>query len=368
MSLVKKLKKELNTLLIKCVHKTSDIPLVINPAPVPYDYENFKRSLLGNVTYLNKDGSYNQNKKEVISVLLDNTYNWLTEKNTNVNVDIEHILTIISDVMSNLFLWDIIGVTAMKSSCYQINAMKISENGYTIRKEIVEAKSRRLSTRYTFPSTDDICLNNGKIGEDIASEINHAVLNELKQISDMSFSINVDNSLNDLHDQVILNIIKASNQLAIKNKRGSGNWCIVGPVVLHYITMSSVGAFKPVPLIGEPMDIKFAGLINNSIKVYVDPYAGDMDDILVGYKEKDATIPDGIQYCPYLPIVSTGVLIDPTSFEQVISYMTRFGFFHQDGSNFLATVKFIKSDEITPKTEKVKKPRKKQILIEKTNG
>ena len=60
------------------------------------------------------------------------------------------------------------------------------------------------------------------------------------------------------------------------------------------------------------------------MKVYVNTYAAD-DDVLVGYKgssESDAAA----FYCPYIPLMSSGVVLDPTSFEPTVSFMTRYGY------------------------------------------
>jgi len=64
--------------------------------------------------------------------------------------------------------------------------------------------------------------------------------------------------------------------------------------------------------------------LNNAMKVYVNTYAAD-DDVLVGYKgssESDAAA----FYCPYIPLMSSGVVLDPTTFEPTVSFMTRYGY------------------------------------------
>jgi len=60
------------------------------------------------------------------------------------------------------------------------------------------------------------------------------------------------------------------------------------------------------------------------MKIYVNTYAAD-DDVLVGYKgtsESDAAA----FYCPYIPLMSSGVVLDPSSFEPTVSFMTRYGY------------------------------------------
>ena len=65
------------------------------------------------------------------------------------------------------------------------------------------------------------------------------------------------------------------------------------------------------------------------MKVYVDSYAQDTgvaaSDVLIGYKgtsESDAPA----FYCPYIPLMSSGVVLDPSSFEPVVSFMSRYGY------------------------------------------
>ena len=62
----------------------------------------------------------------------------------------------------------------------------------------------------------------------------------------------------------------------------------------------------------------------NAMKIYVNTYASS-DTVLVGYKgssESDAAA----FYCPYIPLMSSGVVLDPSTFEPVVSFMTRYGY------------------------------------------
>jgi hypothetical protein len=64
--------------------------------------------------------------------------------------------------------------------------------------------------------------------------------------------------------------------------------------------------------------------LNNAMKIYVNTYSTS-DDVLIGYKgssESDAAA----FYCPYIPLMSSGVVLDPSTFEPVVSFMTRYGY------------------------------------------
>ena len=54
-------------------------------------------------------------------------------------------------------------------------------------------------------------------------------------------------------------------------------------------------------------------------------YASDNSAVLVGYKgssEADAAA----FYCPYVPLMSSGVVLDPDTLEPVVGFMTRYGY------------------------------------------
>jgi hypothetical protein len=65
------------------------------------------------------------------------------------------------------------------------------------------------------------------------------------------------------------------------------------------------------------------------MRIYVDAYLADTgaDDnqVLIGYKgpsEADAAA----FYCPYIPLMSSGVVLDPATFEPVVGFLTRYGY------------------------------------------
>ena len=46
---------------------------------------------------------------------------------------------------------------------------------------------------------------------------------------------------------------------------------------------------------------------------------------MIGYKGSDE-IDAAAYYCPYIPVMSSGTLIDPNTFEHVMGLSTRYGF------------------------------------------
>jgi hypothetical protein len=79
------------------------------------------------------------------------------------------------------------------------------------------------------------------------------------------------------------------------------------------------GAFE------APTNNKLVGTLNSSMKVYVNTYASDATDVIVGYKgSSEADAP--AFYCPYIPLMSSGVVLNPTTFEPTVSFLTRYGY------------------------------------------
>jgi hypothetical protein len=60
------------------------------------------------------------------------------------------------------------------------------------------------------------------------------------------------------------------------------------------------------------------------MRVYVDNYAADNEVALVGLKNSETEA--AAFYCPYIPLMSTGVVLDPSNMVPVTSFMTRYGY------------------------------------------
>jgi hypothetical protein len=122
-------------------------------------------------------------------------------------------------------------------------------------------------------------------------------------------------------------INRAANVVAQRTRRGAANWAVVSPFALTILQSATTSAFARTTegTFEAPTNTKFVGTLNNAMKVYVDTYAGDDTDVLIGYKgssESDAAA----FYCPYIPLMSSGTVLDPATFEPVVSFMTRYGY------------------------------------------
>jgi len=214
-----------------------------------------------------------------------------------------------------------------------------------ILKQTVEAKTRNLSARWTFEAAQDAQAQQGidieaeimaALAQEITAEIDQEVLRSLGTLaSGASNTVAFDQTavsgtatfVGDEHAALAVAINRVANVIAQRTRRGAGNWAVVSPQALTILQSATTSAFARTTegTFEAPTNTKFVGTLNSAMKVYVNTYAADNSAIVVGYKgssESDAAA----FYCPYIPLMSSGVVLDPSTFEPVVSFMTRYGY------------------------------------------
>ena len=335
------------------------------------------------------------NKKAVMGVTLENTKKYLAEAATagstsagNVATLNRVILPVIRRVMPTVIANELVGVQPMTGPVGQIHTLRVryaetfddvtageealspfqigvgySGGGSTdkadstatlegaagkkmsiqILKQTVEAKTRKLSARWTFESAQDAQAQQGidieaeimaALAQEITAEIDQEILASLRTLAgtaaeafDQSAVSGTATFVGDEHAALAVLINKVANNIAARTRRGAGNYAVVSPFALTILQSATTSAFARTTegTFEAPTNTKMVGTLNGAMKVYVDAYAGDSTDVLVGYKgssESDAAA----FYCPYIPLMSSGVVLDPATFEPVVSFMTRYGY------------------------------------------
>ena len=337
-------------------------------------------------------------KKQVMASTLENTRKYLSETATagatsagNVATLNRVILPVIRRVMPTVIANEIVGVQPMTGPVGQIHTLRVryadaftgSTGGSTtageealspfkiaegyagnangkadataqlegsagrkisiqILKQTVEAKSRKLSARWTFEAAQDAQSQHGidveaeimaALAQEITAEIDQEVLRSLRTLAgtvetyDQAAVSGTATFVGDEHAALAVQINRTANLIAQRTRRGAGNWAVVSPFALTILQSATTSAFARTTegSFEAPTNTKFVGTLNNAMRVYVDSYAADSTAVLVGYKgssESDAAA----FYCPYIPLMSSGVVLDPASFEPVVSFMTRYGY------------------------------------------
>jgi hypothetical protein len=338
-------------------------------------------------------------KKSVMATTLENTRKYLSESATagatsagNVATLNRVILPVIRRVMPTVIANELVGVQPMTGPVGQIHTLRVrysdtvgsGASGATageealspfkiaeaysgnatsgkadataalegaagnklsiqILKQTVEAKSRKLSARWTFESAQDAQSMHGidveaeimaALAQEITAEIDQEVLASLTSLSgtaaqtyDQAAVSGTATFVGDEHAALAVQINRASNLIAQRTRRGAGNWAVVSPFALTILQSATTSAFARTTegTFEAPTNTKMVGTLNNAMKVYVNTYAADSAPVLIGYKgasESDAAA----FYCPYIPLMSSGVVLDPATFEPVVSFMTRYGY------------------------------------------
>ena len=333
-------------------------------------------------------------KKQVMETTLENTRRHLTEASVagsttagNVATLNKVILPVIRRVMPTVIANEIVGVQPMTGPVGQIHTLRVryaetfdtavagdealspfaiatgySGNATTNRadatsvlegvggkkmsiqvlKQTVEAKTRKLSARWTFEAAQDAQSMHGldveaeimqALAQEITAEIDQEVIASLNSLAGGVASTYAQGGVSgtatfvgDEHAALAVLINKEANTIASRTRRGAGNWAVVSPTVLTVLQSATTSAFarSTEGTFEAPTNTKFVGTLNGTMRIYVNQYAAN-DDVLVGYK--GATETDAAAfYCPYIPLMSSGTVLDPTSFEPVVSFMTRYGY------------------------------------------
>ena len=211
-----------------------------------------------------------------------------------------------------------------------------------ILKQAVEAKTRKLQARWTFESAQDAQAMHGidveaeimaALAQEITAEIDQEILLSLRTLAATEFTYNqatvsgTATFVGDEHAALAVLINRVANLIAQRTRRGAGNYAVVSSASLTVLQSATTSAFARTTegTFEAPTNTKFVGTLNGAMRVFVDSYANDSTPVLVGYKgSSEADAP--AFYCPYIPLMSSGVVLDPSTFEPVVSFMTRYGF------------------------------------------
>ncbi len=333
-------------------------------------------------------------KKQVMETTLENTKRYLAEAATtgatqagNVATLNKVILPVIRRVMPTVIANEIVGVQPMTGPVGQIHTLRVRyaesfdsavagdealspfqiATGYSgnattnkadatsalegtagkklsiqVLKQTVEAKSRKLSARWTFEAAQDAQSMHGldveaeimqALAQEITAEIDQEIIASLLSLSGTAASTYAQGSVSgtatfvgDEHAALAVLINKEANNIAARTRRGAGNFAVISPTVLTVLQSATTSAFarSTEGTFEAPTNTKFVGTLNGTMRIYVNQYAAD-DTVLVGYK--GATETDAAAfYCPYIPLMSSGTVLDPSTFEPVVSFMTRYGY------------------------------------------
>jgi hypothetical protein len=213
-----------------------------------------------------------------------------------------------------------------------------------VLKQTVTAGSRKLQARWTPEAMQDLNASHGLNMENeitgalsaaIVSEIDNEILNDIIALAGTTDTYDMNGTftgvpayVGDRHAVLGVLINKVANEIARKTRRGPANWIVVSPLVASVLQSASKAVFAPAVQgsFEGPNNTKLIGTLNGSIKVYTYIYHDQgTEPIILGFKGGNGEMDAGYFYCPYVPLMSSGVIVDPTTFNPVVSLMTRYG-------------------------------------------
>jgi hypothetical protein len=218
--------------------------------------------------------------------------------------------------------------------------------------QAIEAKSRRLQTSWTIEAMQDMNSQHGMnietemtagMSAEIISEIDNEVISDLLALAGTTATWNgalaaspyTPTFAGDRFAALGTIINAVANEIGRKTRRGTGNFIVVSPMILSVLQSASKSVFAPAVegSFKGPNNTMLAGTLNGSIKVYTylwnqassTTFGGSGDDeILVGFKGGEGQQDAGYFYCPYIPLMSTGVVMNPVTYQPSMSLLTRY--------------------------------------------
>ena len=230
----------------------------------------------------------------------------------------------------------------------------------SVLKQTITAGSRKLQARWTMEAAQDMSAQHGlnieseltaALAAEIAHEIDNEILTDLLALAATVATYDFaaaptgfsPNYIGDRYAELGILVNKIANEIGARTRRGPGNWLVGGHLITSILQSGSRSVFAPA-ISGSfeaPTGNRLVGTLNGQMKVYSynwglnDNYdiasgvnnAGGTggEDILIGYKGGNSELDSGYFYCPYIPLMSTGTVMDANTFMPATSLMTRYG-------------------------------------------
>lgn len=230
----------------------------------------------------------------------------------------------------------------------------------SVMKQAVTVGSRKLQARWTMEAAQDMQATHGidiegeltaALAAEIAHEIDNEILTDLLALAATTATFDfaaprtgyAPAYIGDRYAELGVLVNKMANEIGARTKRGPANWIVGGHLIVSLLQSGSRSVFAPAVQgnFEAPTGNRMVGTLNGAIKVYTynwglndnyDLLAGannasgaNGEDILMGYKGGNSELDSGYFYCPYVPLMSTGIVMDANTFMPAVSLSTRYG-------------------------------------------
>lgn len=235
--------------------------------------------------------------------------------------------------------------------------------GRTMKLDLVSqsvmAGTRRLQAGWTFEAMQDLSKQHGVqietelaevLASQITADIDNEIISDLFRLAGTVRAYNHSTTAGTTYAPAFIGdrfanlgsvINEVATEIGRKTRIGAGNFIVVSPQVLAMLQTAARSTFAPgiEGTFKSPTNNQFAGTLNGTLKVYsylwnqstsvgntANPFglAAGNDKVLVGFKGS-TNAEAGYFYCPYIPLISTGTIMNPTTYQQSMSLFTRYG-------------------------------------------
>jgi len=202
----------------------------------------------------------------------------------------------------------------------------------------VDTYGRKLSSSWSLESQDDLdALDGLNIEEEINQALSDEIMRELDReligeltglagtVENFDFA-NVDGRYaGEKLSALLIAFDNLSAQIAMKTRRSGATFMVVSQRLFTAMKNASNSTF--VPANGGDLELRstlYVGTYGGNVGVYVDPYL-ETDTILMG--RKGTELDTGLIYLPYIPLSSSGVVVNPETGDNRVMMRTRYGLY-----------------------------------------
>jgi hypothetical protein len=229
-----------------------------------------------------------------------------------------------------------------------------------ILKQTITAGSRKIQARWTPEAAHDLAAQHNlnienqvtaAMSAQIAHEIDNEILTDLLTLAATTSTYDFANPttgftpsyVGDRFADIAVLVNKMAQEIGAKTRMGPANWAVGSYFITSILGSAAKSVFNPQVQgsFGDANGNKLVGTLHGQLKIYsynwglsdawsfassnADVATGtEGEDILLGFKG-NSEVETGYIYCPYLPIQSTGVIMDANTFTPAVSLATRYG-------------------------------------------
>lgn len=218
----------------------------------------------------------------------------------------------------------------------------IKEVQFTLEKKQVEAKSRKLRSRWSLEVAQDLKAMHGLnieeemmdiLAYEITAEIDREIITSVRTAAagnansatlTWTSSAHFDGRWEaEKYRNLYNRIVRDAGKIAISTRRGPGNFIVADPTVAA--ALEGTSSFTIAPVKGNidtaKMGVSFIGTMDGRFKLYRDTFA-TQNEYLIGYKGSSA-YDAGVIYLPYVQLQAAKATFED-SFAPTIGLMSRY--------------------------------------------